>query len=108
MNNDRILSFISLARKAGKIKSGEFSTEEAVRQGKAYLVIVASDASDNTRKHFDDMCRYRDLPLYIISDSLSLGRALGYEFRMSLAVTDQGFARSLEQKIQAFMSSKEE
>ena len=34
---------IGLAQKAGKVASGEFSTEKAVKTGKAYTVIVADD-----------------------------------------------------------------
>ena len=43
---------ISLATKAGKTKSGEFMTEKEVKEGRAHLVIVADDASDNTKKKF--------------------------------------------------------
>lgn len=52
---DKALSMIGLATKAGKIASGEFAVESAVRKGKAVLVIIASDASDNTKKSFNDM-----------------------------------------------------
>ena len=45
---NRALSMISLATKAGKTKSGEFMTEKEVKEGRAHLVIVADDASDNT------------------------------------------------------------
>ena len=37
---------IGLAQKAGKVASGEFSTEKAVKEHKAYMVIVADDSSD--------------------------------------------------------------
>ena len=100
MSNDQALSFISLARKAGRVKGGEFSTEEAVKKDGAALVIVASDASDNTKKHFRDMCDYRKIPFIIYSDSVSLGRAMGLEFRMSLAICDSGFAKALQEKIE--------
>ena len=33
MANDKILSMIGLATKAGKIVSGEFSTEQSVKRG---------------------------------------------------------------------------
>lgn len=46
---DRILSFISLAQKAGKIASGQFLCEKALKEGKAFAVIIAGDASDNTK-----------------------------------------------------------
>ena len=41
---------LGMAAKAGKIESGEFSTEKAVKGGRGRLVIVAEDASDNTKK----------------------------------------------------------
>ena len=40
MNCNKVLSLIGLSTKAGKIVSGEFSTEKAVKTGKAWLVIV--------------------------------------------------------------------
>ena len=49
-NKQKILNMIGLAQKAGKVASGEFSTEKAVKTGKAYTVIVADDSSDNLRK----------------------------------------------------------
>ena len=43
---------LGLAAKAGKIASGEFSTERAVKSGSAFLVIVSEEASENTKKLF--------------------------------------------------------
>ena len=55
---NKILSLVGLAMKAGKVVSGEFSTEKAVKEGKASLVIVAEDASGNTKKLFLDKCDF--------------------------------------------------
>jgi len=95
MANNRLLSALGLATKAGKTASGEFSTEKALKEGSACLVLVASDSSDNTKKHFRDMCSYREVPYYEISDKLGLGAAMGKEMRASLAVTDPGFAQMM-------------
>lgn len=103
---DRILSLLSLSKKAGKIRSGEFQTEEAIKKRKAYLVIVASDASDNTSKHFSDMASYRHIPFRICSDSGSLGHAIGFGSRMSVAVTDAGFSKKLIELIDATSDSR--
>ena len=46
------MSYLGLATRAGKVQSGEFSTEKSVKSGKAALVLVAGDASDNTKKKF--------------------------------------------------------
>ena len=45
--NDRVLSLLSLATKAGKTAGGEALVEKAVKQGKASLVIISSEASDS-------------------------------------------------------------
>ena len=83
---------IGLAQKAGKVASGEFSTEKAVKTGKAYTVIVADDSSDNTKKMFT----YYKVPIHFFSDKVSVGHAIGKEFRASLAVLDEGFAKTIE------------
>ena len=53
------MSYLGLATRAGKVQSGEFSTEKSVKSGKAALVLVAGDASDNTKKKFTNMCTFR-------------------------------------------------
>lgn len=90
---------IGLATKAGKITSGEFSTEKAVKTGAAALVIVSSEASENTKKKFRNMCTYYEVPLYIFGEKEALGRACGKEFRASLAVLDDRFAKAIEKHL---------
>lgn len=89
------MSLLSLAQKAGKLKSGEFQTTEAVKGKKAFLVLVAADASDNTKKEFRNMCNYYETPYYEFSTKENLGRAIGKEERSSIAVLDEGFSKSL-------------
>uniref|UniRef100_UPI00402A131C L7Ae/L30e/S12e/Gadd45 family ribosomal protein n=1 Tax=Lachnospira sp. TaxID=2049031 RepID=UPI00402A131C len=96
MNNSRALSMIGLAMKAGKVASGEFSTEKAVKERKAYMVIVADDSSDNTKKNFKNMCEFYKVPVYFFSNKEELGHAIGKEFRASLAILDEGFKNSFE------------
>ena len=93
---DRVLSFISIAAKAGKIASGEFATEKAIKDGKAYLVIAAGDASDNTKKHFEDMCRYRKIRFCVYGTKESLGKACGKDYRSNIAVCDKGFSDNID------------
>lgn len=90
---------LSIATKAGKTVTGEFSTEKAVKEGRAYLVVTASDASNNTKKKFSDMCNYYHVTMKVFSDKVSLGNACGKEFRASLAVTDEGLAKAVIKQI---------
>ena len=91
----KAMSMISLATKAGKTASGEFSTEQSVKSFKAELVIVAADASDNTKKKFQNMCEFYEVPIYVYGNKESLGHAMGKENRAMLAVNDPGFAKSI-------------
>ncbi len=93
---DKILSMISLATKAGKAAGGEFSVERAVKDGKAKLVIVSKEASDNTKKKFNNMCSFYRVPIYIYGTKEELGHFMGKEFRASVAILDEGFKGALE------------
>ena len=94
-NRKKILNLLGLATKAGKIASGEFSTEKAVKSGTAFLVILSEEASENTRKMFFNMCTYYKVPIYMFGKKEELGHAMGKELRASLAVLDEGFSKAL-------------
>lgn len=93
--NDRILSLLGLAARGLNLVSGEFSTEKAVKEGRASLVIVGKDASDNTKKMFNNMCDFYQTPIFFYATKEALGRAIGKEMRASVAVTDPGMAASI-------------
>lgn len=99
MKTDRALNMLGLAARARKLVSGEFSTEEAVKTGKAVLVLVAEDASENTKKLFRNMCDYREIPFYEYGTKGSLGHCIGKDYRSSLAVTDEELAKAVEKNI---------
>ncbi len=96
---NKVLSYVGLATKAGKIASGEFLTEKSVKEKKASLVIVADDASDNTKKMFTNMCTHYNVPIYFYEDKEALGHAMGKQFRASLAVLDKGFADAIKKQL---------
>lgn len=94
-SDEKIFGYLGLAERAGKMASGEFMVETAVKKGKARVVLVAGDASENTKKQFRNMCEYYDVPCYEIADKARLGKAIGKEFRASCAVTDDGLAKAV-------------
>ena len=99
MKPDKVLSYLGLAMRGRNLVSGEFQTEDAVKSGKAILVIVAEDASENTKKLFRDKCSYYEVPVYSYGTKQSLGRAIGKDQRSSLAVTDAGLAQAIEKTL---------
>ena len=95
----KILSYIGLAQKAGKIAAGEFLTEKAIQEQRAVLVLVSEEASDNTKKKFIDSATYYSVPVYLFGTKDGLGHAMGKEFRASLAITDLGFATAIMKQL---------
>ena len=91
-NRKKVLNLLGLATRAGKTASGEFMTEKAIKSGKAYLVIVSEEASENS-------CAYYKVPVYQFGMKEELGHAMGKEMRASLAVLDSGFAKALREKL---------
>ncbi|MCC8060107.1 MAG: ribosomal L7Ae/L30e/S12e/Gadd45 family protein [Clostridiales bacterium] len=107
-NRQKIFSLIGLATKAGRTASGEFSTEKAVKERKARLVIVSEEASANTRKHFTEMCTYYQIPVYYFGNKDELGHAMGKEMRASLAVKDEGLAAEIVKQMNMIGGSEYE
>ena len=99
LKQDKVLSLVGLATKAGRAVSGEFMTEREVKSGRAALVILAEDSSENTRKKFCNMCEYYEVAIYIYGDKDTLGHAMGKEFRASLAILDEGFADGIQKQL---------
>ncbi len=100
MKNDKVLSLLGLSLRSGNLVSGEYSTEKVVKGKKAKLVIVSSDASDNTKKLFTDKCQFYKIPLYIYGTKAELGKAVGKEIRSSVAVTDKGLAETIIKRLE--------
>ena len=107
MKPNKVFSLLGLATKAGRTASGEFMTEKSVKEGTAYLVIVGTDASANTKKNFRNMCEFYRVPYFEYGTKEELGHAMGKEMRASLAVTDAGFAKSLKKHLETAVNVME-
>ena len=99
LNVKKACGMLGLAMRAGKVPSAEFATEKAVKEYRAYLVIVASDASENTQKKFRNMCQYYKVPYLVFETKEELGSIIGKEYRSSLAVCDKNFAEVIREHL---------
>ena len=96
---DKVLSMLGLAARSRNVVSGGFATEQAVKGKKAGLVIIAEDASGNTRKKYSNMCGFYEVPCAFHGTKAVLGHSMGKEERSVLAVTDEGFANSIRKHL---------
>lgn len=79
--------------------SGEFSCKKAVLDNSAYLIIVAKDASDNTKKLFKDKCTYRNVQCIVWGEKEKLGNILGKDQRAVIAILDKKLGIKLSEMI---------
>ncbi len=95
MMQDKVLSMIGLARRAGCADSGDAAVRCAIDRRKARLIILAGDASERTKEVFRHLARESGTPLAVYGAVNDLGRALGKPLRAVVSINDEGFARSI-------------
>lgn len=106
--NDRLLSLLGLCRRAGRLVIGADPVKEAIDTDKAFLVICASDISQNTEKKIRKATEAKGNVQYCIVNrskdelSFSLGKTCAV-----LAVIDEGFAGKLCELISAEQKKEE-
>ena len=105
MRQNKVLSLLGMAMRGRNLANGELQTLEAIRKGSAMLVIIAEDASDNTRKLFADKCSYYEVPIIYYGTKEVLGRAIGKDFRSSLGVCEAGLADAIRKQLEEEQSA---
>lgn len=98
MLNKQVSSLLGLAMRARKLATGE-SALKSIQSQKAHLVLIAEDASDNTKKKYIDKCKFYHVDYYVAGTSDELSQAVGKINRMAIAVLDTGFSKSMKSKL---------
>ena len=93
--NDKFYGMLGLAMRAGAVLVGEGKAAEALRRGKVSVLVLAKDASENTQKKFKNLCNSRNVPVLEAGERNCLGKALGRDFVVTAAVTDENFSKQL-------------
>ncbi|GFI64440.1 putative ribosomal protein YlxQ [Lachnospiraceae bacterium] len=100
MKQNKVFSLLGIAMRGHNLVSGELQTLNAIKNGSAMLVIIAEDASDNTRKLFTDKCSFYNVPVRMYGQKEELGRAIGKDLRSSLGVCDAGLADTIIKRLE--------
>jgi ribosomal protein L7Ae-like RNA K-turn-binding protein len=100
LKQNKVFSLLGIAMRGHNLVSGELQTLNAIKNGSAMLVIIAEDASDNTRKLFTDKCSFYNVPVRMYGQKEELGRAIGKDLRSSLGVCDAGLADTIIKRLE--------
>ena len=93
---DRILGMLGLAQKAGRVQIGEEPVGSAAAAGKARVILLASDAAENSRSRAAKFAGLHQTPLLNLHyDKQTLGGSFGRASCAMAAITDIRMALSL-------------
>lgn len=102
MNDEKkVLALLGIAKKAGKVISGTDMVTESIRsqsRSSVKLVLLASDASQNTKKRINNTAEYYKVPIISLgTDKAELARLTGHASELSvIGITDDGFASAMQ------------
>lgn len=92
---DKFYSMLGLARKASLLKAGETGCIEAIKKNKAKLLIIAEDASENTKKRFINQCDKNNIKYIIKGEKDDLGNSIGKDLISTIAIVDENFVNPI-------------
>ena len=99
---DKALGLLGLMRRAGAIAIGLDNTADAVRAGKARLVLLSTDAAENARRKAETLTNGRSAQTVVLPYTREeLADCLGVSGCAAAAVTDLGFANALMKELAA-------
>ena len=105
---NKILSTLGLCACARKISYGETLLKD-IKSNKVYYVVVASDASDNSKKRIIDKCNFYKCEHIIILDKLSISKAIGrVDVVSAVGIKDHNFVKKIKENIERVGGVNEE
>ena len=97
MAEQKILSLLGMARRAGRLSLGHDAAEEAIVKNKAKLCLCCADASARLQREMQHNCSFahKSIPYLTMTFSMAaLSKAIGSKAAV-VTVDDEGFAKRL-------------
>lgn len=99
---------LGLAARAGAVLPGTDRVREAARAGALHFVLVASDASENSRDKLVPLLESRRVPHAIVFDRVALGGAVGRAPLSALGITEIKLAKRVKELLTDHTDSKKD
>lgn len=96
--DSKFFNLLGLARRAGKLAWGHDTALFAIKDGKAYLCVMACDVSERLKKEFMRECTYNGRNIKIIELDKTMDEMkfiIGVRTGV-MTINDEGFANSLK------------
>ena len=105
---NKALNTLGICACSRKISYGETLLKE-IKNKKIYLVVVASDASDNSKKKIIDKCNYYNCDYIICLDKESITKSMGrVDLVSAVGIKDYNLVKKFKENIEREGGSSEE
>jgi len=92
---NKIYSLLGLAKKSGSLKPGEMGSMEAIKKKQCKLLIIAEDASENTKKKFINLSNKYNIKIIIFGSKDEIGNSIGKEIISVVSILDSNFTKAI-------------
>lgn len=95
MSNSKVLSFLGIVKKAGKISYGYDSVKESLKKGNPKLILFASDLSQNSKREIKLLANERNIK--VLESDIRMAEFEVYLRKKTgiICINDIGFAKKI-------------
>ncbi len=97
--NNKIYSMLGLCMKAGKLACGFDVCVENIKKKNAFLIIIAEDASPNTKEKIIYIANEYGVEVLEYGNKFDLSTAIGKREKVVVAILDNGFGSKITQLV---------
>lgn len=95
--NQRLLSLLGIARRAGRLSPGFDAAADSIKKGRSRLLLLAADLSERTAQSIVSKAKQSGVEVITANISMDLiGNAVGRKMTGIISVNDNGFAEKIK------------
>lgn len=98
--NKRSLNYLGIAKRSGNLICGTDMVVKSLPAGKIKLILLASDASNNTKDKIIKKAFYYQIQVCETFDSDCLSKAIGKDHIMVIAIIDEGLKNAFLKEVE--------
>ncbi|UDM31652.1 L7Ae/L30e/S12e/Gadd45 family ribosomal protein [Lentilactobacillus laojiaonis] len=95
-NKQSVLNFLGIAKRAGKIVTGQDIILSNIKKNKVYFLFIAKDSGQSTIKKFNDKAKFYQVPVNNNLSKDEISSAIGAQ-RTMIGITDRKMSQKLSE-----------
>lgn len=97
---NKLLRYLGLAKRSGNLISGYNTCIHYINKNRIKLLIIANDASDNTKDKFTQLALSKKVNCVIWGKKDELSHAVGTDNRSVFGIIDENFASAVASELE--------